>query len=115
MDALTCQALFLRRYEIDLGQRDDDLFHVEVPEDLQMFECLRHHAVIRRDHQQEQFHAGCARQHVVQKALVTGNVNDPSLDPVIEAQVRKTQIQRHPAHLLFEPAIGIGAGERLHQ
>ena len=80
-----------------------------------MLERLRHYAVVRRDHQQQQFHTGRAGQHVVQEPLVTGNVNDAGFDPVVEVQMRKTQIERHAADLLFKPTVGIGAGERQHE
>ena len=80
-----------------------------------MLDRLRPRPFVRRNDQQQQFHPRGTRQHVVQEALVARDVDDPRLDAVVETQVRETEIERHPAQLLLEPAIRIGAGERLDE
>ena len=80
-----------------------------------MLDGLRPHAFVRRDDEQQHVHPGRAREHVVQKALVPGHVDDPRLDAVVEAQVRETEVERHPAQALFDPAIGIGPRQRADQ
>ena len=77
-----------------------------------MLDGLRAHAFVGGDDQQQQFHARGAGEHVVQEALVAGHVDDPGFDAVVVAQVREAEVERHPAQLLFDPAVGIGAGQR---
>ncbi len=51
---------------------------------------LRHHAFVGGNDKQQQLHAGRARQHVVQKSLVPGNVDDAGFDAVVEDETRET-------------------------
>src|SRR5579875_3455524 len=67
------------------------------------------------DDEEQDLHACRSGQHVVQKAFVAGNVDDPRLDTIVEPQVREPEIERHPAQLLFAPAVRIGSGQRSHE
>ena len=93
----------------------EDAAHVEKLQNLQMLDRLRHHAFVGVDDQQQELHAGCAGQHVVQETLVAGHVDDAAFDSVVEAQVREAEIERHAAHSLFDQAIGVRSGERADQ
>ena len=97
--------------QIDFTEHDDRAANVEIAEDREVLERLRCRPFVRGDDEQQQLHPGSAREHVVQESLVAGNVDDPGLDTVGEAQVGEAEIERHPAYALFEPAIGIGSGQ----
>ena len=77
-----------------------------------MLERLGHDALVGIDDQQQELHAGRARKHVVQEALVSGNVDDAAFHAVVEAQVRETEVEGHAAQLLFDQTVGVGSGER---
>ena len=77
-----------------------------------MLEGLRTRPFVGRDDEQEHVHPGRAGEHVVQEALVPRHVDDAGFDAVVKAQVREAQVERHAAHLLFEPPSGFGAGQR---
>jgi len=76
---------------------------------------LRPWPLVGGNDQEQEFHARGTREHIVQKAFVAGNVDNARFNAVIEAQMREAQIERHATQTLFDPAIGIGAGERAHQ
>ncbi len=76
--------------QIAFGEHGDRAPDVEEIQHREMLERLGANAFVRRDDQQQQLHAGGAGQHVVQKSLVTGDVDDPGLDAVVVSQVRET-------------------------
>ncbi len=70
--------------EVDLAYDHEDAAHVEKLQNLQMLDRLRHHAFVGVDDQQQELHAGCASQHIVQETLVAGHVDDAAFDTVVE-------------------------------
>ena len=106
---------FGRRKQIDFRDDDDRLAHVEVAQDVEMLARLRHHAFVGRHHQQQHVHPSRAGQHVVQKPLVPGNVDDAGLQAVVEHESRESEIERHAAQALFDPAVRVGSGQRRDQ
>ncbi|HEV3105387.1 MAG TPA: hypothetical protein VGZ01_06850, partial [Trinickia sp.] len=97
--------------EIDFGQHDDRARNVEKIENVEMLERLLFGSFWRCDDEKQQLHARGTGEHVMQEALVTGNVNDAGFDTVREAQRRKAEIECHASLLLFDEPIGIVAGQ----
>ena len=75
---------------------------------------LRHHRFVRCHYEQNEIDAANAGQHVFHEPLVPGNIDEREVD-VLELSVRKAKVDGDAARLLFFQAIGIGAGQRLHQ
>ena len=80
-----------------------------------MFDGLRLDALGRRHDEQRRIDAGGAGQHVVHEALMTGHVDEAELAAVAEVAVGVAQVDGDAARLLLLEAIGIDAGQRLHQ
>ena len=80
-----------------------------------MLDGLRLDAFRRRHDEQRRVDAGGAGQHVVNEALVTGHVDEAQLPSVAEIAVGVAQVDGDAACLLLLEAIGIDAGQRLHQ
>ena len=87
----------------------------EQVDNLQMLAGLRHHAVVRRDHQQHDVDAGGAGQHVVHEALVARHVDETEHLAIRQRRIGVTEVDGDAARLLFLEAIGIHAGERLDE
>ena len=101
--------------EIGLGQRHDAAVEAEQVDDLQMLDGLRLDALGRRDDQQGGVDAGGAGQHVVHEALVARHVDETELPAVAQVAVGVAEIDGDAARLLLLEAVGIDAGQRLHQ
>ena len=101
--------------EVDLARNDDDAPHVEKLQDREMLERLRHDSFAGVHDQQQKFHPGRARQHIVQEALVPRHVYDAALGAVVETQMGEAKIERHASRSLLLPAIGIRSGQRLDE
>src|SRR5262245_28661249 len=80
-----------------------------------MLLALRHHAIVSRDRKEHQIDAVGARQHVPDKSLVTGNVDDPGASAIGQGEIRESEIDRDAALLFLLQAVGILARERLDQ
>ena len=106
---------FVRIERVGLGEHDDRARDVEVAQDREVLERLRLRALVRGHHQQQQFHAGGARQHVVQEAFVTRDVDDASFHAVGKAQVGEPEVEGHAAQAFFDPTVRIRAGQRAHE
>ena len=76
---------------------------------------LRHHAFVGRDDQQREVDAADAGQHVLDEALVAGDVHDLDRQPVGRVEVGEAEVDRDAAGLLLRQAVGVDAGERLDQ
>ncbi len=76
---------------------------------------LRHDPFIGRDHEQRDVDAGRSREHVAHESLVAGDVHDARLDRVAQRQGREAQVDGDAAALFFLPAVGVDAGQGLHQ
>src|SRR5262245_62081276 len=80
-----------------------------------MLQCLRHHALIRRNHEQTHIYSTSARKHILEEALMSRNIHDSCNSPIRELQSGKPDIDGHAALLLLFKPIGIGPCERLDQ
>ena len=76
---------------------------------------LGHHAFVGRDHQHRQIDAADAGQHVLDEALVAGNVDDLDGEAVRLLEEREAEVDRDAARLLLGQAVGVDAGQRLHE
>ncbi len=76
---------------------------------------LRHDALVGRDHEQGDVHAGRTGQHVPHEPFMSGDVDHARLDGVAQRQGRESQVDGDAPPLLLLPAVGIDAGEGFHQ
>ena len=76
---------------------------------------LGHDPFVGGDDEQCDVDAGRAGEHVLDESFMAGDVHDTGLDPAGQRQGGKTEIDGDAAAFLFLPAIGIDAGERLHE
>src|SRR5207249_2846627 len=76
---------------------------------------LRHDALVSRDHEQGDVDAGRAGQHVAHEPFMPRDVDDARLDGVVQRERRESEVDGDASPLLLLPAVGIDAGERLHQ
>jgi hypothetical protein len=87
--------------------------------DVEVLAGLRLDAFVSSDDQQHQVDAADSCQHVADEALVAGDVDESNADGLAcgagQIEVRKSDIDRDAAPLLFFQSIGISAGQRPHQ
>ena len=76
-----------RRHAVDLVEHDDPARKAEQREDLQVFAGLRHHAVVHGDDQHGELARGDAGDHVVDEAVVAGDVHEADAGGIRVAQV----------------------------
>jgi hypothetical protein len=79
-----------------------------------MLACLWHHAFISRDYEREQIDAVRSRQHIFDKPLVTGNIDEPDTQ-IIQLEIGEAEVDRDAASFFFRKTIGIGAGQSAHE
>ena len=79
--------------------------------DVEVLARLRFDGLVTGDDQHDQIDAAHARQHVLHKALVAGNVDESDAQILAQIQMSEPQIDGDAAALLFLPAVGVGAGE----
>jgi hypothetical protein len=104
-----------RRDAVGLGQRHRAAFDAELVEDGEVLARLRHHAVVGRHHQQREVDACRAGEHGVDEALVAGHVDEAEHAAAFERLVGVAEFDRDAARLLLLEAIGVDAGEGMHQ
>ncbi|WEF52431.1 hypothetical protein AFIC_000917 [[Pseudomonas] carboxydohydrogena] len=102
-------------HHIRLCNRDRAGVDAEQIDDRQMFDGLRHDAVIGGNHQQREIDSGRTGEHVVNEAFVPRHVDKTKNAAPRHRQIGKTEIDRYAARLLFFQAIGIDARQRPHQ
>ena len=101
--------------EIGFGDHDNGPRHPEQMKDVQMLSRLRHHTIVGGDGEEDQVHPVRAREHVSDEPLVTGDVHDPRSLTAWQIEIRKSEIDRNAARLLFQEPIGILPGQRLDE
>jgi len=79
-----------------------------------MFVCLRPGAVIGGDNQQYPVDRQDSGQHVRQKPLVTGDIDEPDLQ-AIDVPVGEPEVDGDPAALLFGKTIAVDSGDGTHE
>ena len=80
-----------------------------------MFFGLRHDAVVGGDGEQHEIDAVRAGEHVLDKSLVAGHVDDARRSTVGQIEMSKTEIDGDAALFFFLEPVGVGAGERFDQ
>ena len=95
--------------EVTLRERNHSRPHAEQLEHGQVLARLRHHAVVRRDHEHEHVDAGRAGDHRAHEPLVPGHVDDG--DPAPRRQLERciAELDRDPARLLLREPVGVDA------
>ena len=83
-------------------------------EDVEVFAGLGHDAVVGGHHQDHAVHAARPGDHGLDEVLVTGHVDDADLQ-VGDAAGGIAQVDRHAPFFLLLQAVGLAAGQRLHQ
>ena len=97
--------------DVRLGQRHDAVTHPQQLDDREVLHGLRHHAVVRGDHQEEQVDAGRAGDHRAHEALVAGDVDDAQPAAARQLELGVAQLDRDAALLLLAQPVGVLAGE----
>ena len=82
--------------------------------DFEVFAGLRHDAVVGGDDQQREVDARRAGDHVLHEPLVSGHV-DQSEMKFIDVEMGEAQVDGNAAGLFFGKAVGVDAGQLLHQ
>ncbi len=84
-------------------------------EDREVLARLRHHAFVGGDDQQRQVDAAHAGEHILDKALVAGHVDDAHLTAAGQRQPGETEVDRHPPVLLLLEAVRVDARQGADQ
>src|SRR5579863_8223244 len=100
---------------VDLGDHRDDFRNPYQLEDVEVLEGLRPRSIIGGDDQQHAIDRQNPGQHIGEKPLVTGDVDETEFGAVRQYRVSKTEIDRQTAALFFGQAVGVDAGQRPHQ
>ena len=101
--------------QVALGQRHHAARQAEQVDDRQVLARLRHRAVVGGDDEQHRVDAGGAGEHVAHQPLVAGNVDEAEHAAALQRLVGEAEVDGDAARLLFLQAVGVDAGERLHQ
>ena len=101
--------------QIGLGDDEDGASDPEEMKDVQVFDGLRHHAIVGRDREQHQVDAVGAGEHVADETLVPRDVDHARAPAAWQFKRRKAQIDRNAARLLFLEPVGILTGEGLDE
>ena len=80
-----------------------------------MFHRLGHNALVGGDNQQGHVDTGHAGQHVLDKALMTGDVDEAQTPPALQIQRDEAGDDSHTPLFLLGQAIGVHPGERSGQ
>ena len=102
-------------HQIGLGERDDAARNAQQAADIEVLAGLRLDGFVGGDHEQHQVDAADAGQHVLDEALVAGNVDEAQAQGGRELQVGEAEVDGDAAALLFFQAVGVDAGERFDQ
>ncbi len=100
---------------VHLGESDHAALDPEQVTDGEVLAALRHHALVRRDSEQDQVDARGPRHHGAHQALVSRYVDDPEHPTRRERELRKAELDRDPALLLLGQAITVHTGQGLHE
>ena len=84
-------------------------------DDAQVLARLGHDAVVGGHHQQEEVDAGGARHHVLDEALVAGDVDHREVQPAGQGQLGVAQLDRDAPLLLLAQTVGVLAGQGTDQ
>ncbi len=102
-------------HEVGLVERDHATRNAEERDDIEVLDRLRHDAVVSGHDQQHEIDAGRPGHHVAHEALVAGHVYDADLADARKLEVREAEINGHAAALFLGQAVGVDAGQALHE
>ena len=102
-------------HQVGLGERDDAARDAQQAADIEMLAGLRLDGFVGGDHEEHQVDAAHAGQHVLDEALMPGDVDEAQAQRGRQLQMRETEVDGDAAALFFFQAVGIDAGERFHQ
>jgi hypothetical protein len=75
---------------------------------------LRHHRLVRRDHEEDGVDPAGAGEHVADESLVTGHVDERN-PHVLPLRVREAEIDRDAPPLLLRQPVGVDPRQRAHE
>ena len=76
---------------------------------------LGHNTLVCRNHQQHEIHPHHSGNHVVDKPLMPGNVNDADAVPTWKVKISKSKVNGNSPSLLLLPAVRIPSRQSLDQ
>ncbi len=76
----------------------------------QMLTGLRHHCFIGGNDEEHRINTTHTGEHVLDKTLVSGDIDQTHFPPTRQGQPGKSQIDGHLALLLFAQTVGINTG-----
>ena len=97
--------------KVALGDGDDAGGNVEEIEDGEMLAGLGHGAFVGGDDEEGEVDATGASEHVLDEALVTGDIDDTYVASRGEGEPGETEVDGQAALLLLAEAVGIDVGE----
>lgn len=92
--------------QVGFGERDDAARNAEQAADFEMLASLRLDGLVGGDDEQQQIDATCSGQHILDEALMPGDIDKAKI-----AEVREAQVDGNAAALFLFETIGINAGE----
>ena len=102
-------------YQVGLCHGDDQALHAQYAKDRQVLHCLRHDAVVGRDHEQGHVDAGGAGHHLAHEALVARHVDHAHRAAAGQLELGKAELDGDAAALFLLQAVRVGAGEGTHE
>ena len=99
--------------EVGLGKGDDAVLYAEEVDDGEVFASLGHDAFVGGDHEKGEVDAANAGEHVLDEALMAGDVDDADLLAAGESKPGKAEVDGEAAVLLLLQTVRVDAGERL--
>ena len=97
--------------QVGLGEGDDAAGDAEQAADIEMLARLRLDRFVGGDHEEHQVDAADAGQHVLDEALVAGDVDEAEAQGGGELEVGEAEVDGDAAALFLFEAVGVDAGE----
>ena len=102
-------------HQVGLGEGDDAAADAEQAADIEMLAGLRLDGFVGGDHEEHEVDAADAGEHVLDEALVAGDIDEAQAQGGCEFEVREAEIDGDAAAFFFFQAVGVDAGERLDE
>jgi hypothetical protein len=80
-----------------------------------MFFGLRHHSFVGGDDEQSQVDSSYARQHILDKVLMSRYIDDTYLPAAGQLQPGEAEVDGHAPFLFLSQTVGVYSGEGLYQ
>ena len=102
-------------HEVALGESDDTPGYSKQVENGEVFTSLRHYRLIGGDDEHREVYASNTGEHVVDKALVSRDIDDTDLVAAREFEPREAKVYRQAAFLLLGEPVRVNAGQSLNE